>query len=253
VTVIDSELIFADALAIRLEAEEDIAVVAVARAASSAVLSRPADVVLLDIGLAAGTANRLRAGHRGRESKVVVLGSAAAPPQIAMSVLGVACAWVGKDDSVEHLLTVLRMVAAGGTWWPATEPASVPARPLRPAPCEHGGTGPSVMLTPRERQVLDCLAEGAGRSEVAQRLHMSANTVRTHVQNLMRKLGVHSCVEAAAVARRARGPVSQGPTGGPASARGRPAPTSIEGVACVRLCTEFIQGSARCNVLAVIA
>jgi DNA-binding NarL/FixJ family response regulator len=56
-------------------------------------------------------------------------------------------------------------------------------------------------LTPREREVLSCLAEGAGRRDVAERLHLSANTVRTHLQNLMAKLGVHSTLEAVALTR----------------------------------------------------
>jgi DNA-binding NarL/FixJ family response regulator len=56
-------------------------------------------------------------------------------------------------------------------------------------------------LTPREREVLSCLADGAERREVAERLHLSANTVRTHLQNLMAKLGVHSTLEAVAISR----------------------------------------------------
>ena len=56
-------------------------------------------------------------------------------------------------------------------------------------------------LTPREREVLACLAKGAGRQEVAEQLHLSANTVRTHLQNLMAKLGVHSTLEAVAMSR----------------------------------------------------
>jgi DNA-binding NarL/FixJ family response regulator len=57
------------------------------------------------------------------------------------------------------------------------------------------------LLTPRERQVLACLAEGAGRNQVAERLNLKANTVRTHMQNLMAKLGVHSTLEAVALTR----------------------------------------------------
>jgi DNA-binding NarL/FixJ family response regulator len=59
-------------------------------------------------------------------------------------------------------------------------------------------------LTPREREVLACLADGDGRRDVAERLYLSANTVRTHLQNLMAKLGVHSSLEAVAVTRRAQ-------------------------------------------------
>ena len=58
------------------------------------------------------------------------------------------------------------------------------------------------MLTARERAVLACLAEGAAhRDAVAKQLHLSVNTVRTHLQNLMAKLGVHSTVEAVALTR----------------------------------------------------
>jgi DNA-binding NarL/FixJ family response regulator len=57
------------------------------------------------------------------------------------------------------------------------------------------------LLTPRERQVLACLAEGAGRNQIADRLNLRANTVRTHLQNIMAKLGVHSTLEAVAVTR----------------------------------------------------
>ena len=57
-------------------------------------------------------------------------------------------------------------------------------------------------LTPRERAVLACLAEGdEHRGAVAQQLHLSVNTVRTHLQNLTAKLGVHSALEAVALTR----------------------------------------------------
>ena len=56
-------------------------------------------------------------------------------------------------------------------------------------------------LTPREREILACLADGAGRRDVAERLYLSANTVRTHLRNLMAKLGVHSTLEAVAMVR----------------------------------------------------
>jgi DNA-binding CsgD family transcriptional regulator len=56
-------------------------------------------------------------------------------------------------------------------------------------------------LTPRERDVLFQLVEGVGRKEVAERLQLSANTVRTHLQSLMSKLGVHSTLEVVALTR----------------------------------------------------
>jgi len=60
----------------------------------------------------------------------------------------------------------------------------------------------SVTLTDREREVLSLLVEGASSAGMAERLFLSPHTVRTHVQNLMTKLQVHSRVEAASFAVR---------------------------------------------------
>jgi DNA-binding NarL/FixJ family response regulator len=57
-------------------------------------------------------------------------------------------------------------------------------------------------LTPRELEVLQLLAEGAASREIAGRLSISSNTVRTHVQGILSKLQVHSRLEAAAFAVR---------------------------------------------------
>lgn len=66
-------------------------------------------------------------------------------------------------------------------------------------------------LTPRETQVLRCIAAGIGRSEIAQHLFMSPHTARTHVQRILAKLDVHSALAAMATARRA-GLTRQEPT-----------------------------------------
>lgn len=57
-----------------------------------------------------------------------------------------------------------------------------------------------VDLTPREREVLMFLANGLDHDAIAERLFISPATARTHIQNVIRKLGVHSRVEAAALA-----------------------------------------------------
>jgi PAS domain S-box-containing protein len=58
-------------------------------------------------------------------------------------------------------------------------------------------------LTPRERSVLDLLAQGLTMSEVGGRLHLASGTVRTHVQNAIEKLGAHNRVHAVVLAIRA--------------------------------------------------
>jgi DNA-binding NarL/FixJ family response regulator len=206
VFLIDKERTFADALAARLEAEDDIEVVmAVHRQAPapSLIVGRHADVVLLDADLPGDAAIRLCEELSGRADapRVVMLSRSSEASRIADSVRVGAAAWVRKGESLEYLLQVIRGVAAGETWLPPAETGAV----LRLLLQEQKQQGESdrllASLTPREREVLACLAEGAGRQDVAERLHLSANTVRTHLQNLMAKLGVHSTLEAVAVTR----------------------------------------------------
>jgi two-component system, NarL family, nitrate/nitrite response regulator NarL len=57
-------------------------------------------------------------------------------------------------------------------------------------------------LTPKEREVISLLSDGAGSGEIARVLEISPNTVRTHVQSILAKLQVHSRLEAVAFAAR---------------------------------------------------
>jgi DNA-binding NarL/FixJ family response regulator len=66
------------------------------------------------------------------------------------------------------------------------------------------GTYQLAGLTAREREVLSYLTQGMRRREVAEHMHLSPNTVRSHMQNLMGKLEVHTTLEAVALARRAQ-------------------------------------------------
>ena len=65
-----------------------------------------------------------------------------------------------------------------------------------------GQHNPLTVLTARESEVLQCMVDGLGRPEIAVRLGLSANTVRTHTQNLIAKLGAHSTLESVALALR---------------------------------------------------
>ncbi len=70
-------------------------------------------------------------------------------------------------------------------------PAAPPAEPTAP-------------LTPREREILRLLASGEGTRAIARRLFVSTATVRNHTQNILAKLGVHSRLEAVALAFRSQ-------------------------------------------------
>lgn len=206
VFVIDSERTFADALAARLEAEEDVEVVAAVHARTPAqclIVGRYADVVLVDGDLPERAGIRLCEELCGRDEAphVIVLSYSSEAERIVDSVRAGAVAWVRKDESIDHLLRVIRGVAQGETWLPPAEAGHVLRLLMAERQQQQDNDGLLAALTPREREVLTCLAEGSGRREVAERLHLSANTVRTHLQNLMAKLGVHSTLEAVAMTR----------------------------------------------------
>ena len=198
--IIDEERTFADALAIRLNAEEDLKVTAIAQPTATT-MGWHADIILLDVDLT-GSFRFCRAATRTpNETRVIMLGHTSEPSRIVAAIEAGARAWVRKDESVEHLLRVLRGVARGETWLPPGETGNVLSLLLRQRDGREDTDRLLDLLTARERQVLACLAEGAGRNQVAEQLNLRANTVRTHLQNIMAKLGVHSTLEAVALTR----------------------------------------------------
>ena len=212
VLVADQERAFADALAARLEAESDIEVVGAVRVTTPGP-SLPgrdsADVLVLDGDLPSGAANRLCEEMSGRAiaTRVVMISSSSGPARIVQAIRAGAAAWVGKDESVEHLLRVIRGVARGETWLPPAEAGNV-LRLLLQRGRHSEAERLLAVLTSRERMVLSCFAAAGGRRDVvAEQLYVSVNTVRTHMQNIMAKLGVHSALEAVALTRDRAGPI----------------------------------------------
>lgn len=206
VVIVDQHRTFRDALATRLRIEHDLAVVAQAQSAESvrpALVGRSADVILLDAELPGdtGVAFCAEATRRAHPPRVVMLSSVSDAGRIIGAIRAGAAAWVGKDESIDHLLRVIRGVVRGETWLPPAELGAVLRSLLQDQDDRRGCDDLLATLTPREWDVLTHLVEGAGRKEVAERLQLSANTVRTHLQSLMAKLGVHSTLEVVALTR----------------------------------------------------
>ena len=214
--ILVQERTFADALATRLEAEQDLEVVAAlyARVPSPHLfIGSRADVVLLDGDLPGDAAFGLceELARRGGAPYVILLSYSADPALIVRGIGAGAVGWVRKDESVDRLIQVIHGVARGETWLPASETGTVLRLLLRRPDRNHDGSSELLaVLTQREREVLVCLAEGTGRRDMAQNLHMSPNTVRTHLQNLMAKLGAHSALEAVALTRSDLGQLTDG-------------------------------------------
>jgi DNA-binding NarL/FixJ family response regulator len=206
VLIVDQRLAFRDALATRLQTEPDLAVVAKAHSAKFAprvLVGRSADVILLDADLPDDSAIAFCSDltQSGDQSRVVMVSAVSQPERIVAAVRAGAAAWVRKDESVDHLLRVIRGVVRGDTWVPPRELGAVLRLLIEDQDRRRDGDDLLSSLTRRERDVLFLLVEGAGRKEIAERLQLSANTVRTHLHSLMVKFGVHSTLEVVTLAR----------------------------------------------------
>ncbi|MEV2251137.1 response regulator transcription factor [Streptomyces sp. NPDC050147] len=239
VLVVDDHRIFAESLAAALAAEPDVDVSAAGSGPAAlrcleraTAEGRRYDVLLVDADLGAsasamqgvrpapsvqeGNADglvdgiSLVAGVRSGQPMVrtVVLAEKDDPRRAALALQAGASGWVAKDCSLSRLLTVIRGVLREETHLPPALLTGV-LRELTAAR-KHRTESERLVesLTPREREVLRCMVAGLGRKAVAERLFLSPHTVRTHMQNVLGKLGVHSTLAAVALARRAGvGPV----------------------------------------------
>jgi DNA-binding NarL/FixJ family response regulator len=205
VLVLDRQRAFADAVAKWLQADARVASATAVYSAQSArcmMVTSHIDVMLVDADLPDDSTLTLCAevSSRDHPPRIIVLSASAEAGRIVAAVDAGAVAWVGKDESGEHLLHVIGRVTRGETWVPPAELGQV-FRLLLGERERMRQEDPLAVLTLRERDVLLHVAEGADRKEVAARLHLSVNTVRTHMQSLMAKLGAHSALEAVAMTR----------------------------------------------------
>ena len=204
VLIVDRQRTFHEALAVRLRIEPDLVVAAEAQSTESArrmLAGRSTDVILLDAELPrdSGVAFCAKIMRREHAPRVVMLSAASEAQRIVAAVRAGAVAWVGKEESIEYLLRVIRGVVRGETWLPPTELGGVLRLLIEDQDDRRGRDELLAAFTPRERDVLFHLCEGAGPKEIAELLQLSGSTVRTHLQSLMAKLGVHSTLEAVAL------------------------------------------------------
>jgi DNA-binding NarL/FixJ family response regulator len=181
-----------------LLANTDIQVVAEAddgESALAAVRKTHPDVVLLDIrmpqmdGLTA--LSRLRSEHPNL--KIIILSTYDNPTYVARAVALGANGYLLKAASRDELISAIKKAAGGEDAWTRDELRRVTgalATPRMSAEVE-------VPLTQRESEVLRQLAHGLTNKEIGQALGISYETVKEHVQHILRKIGVNDRTQAA--------------------------------------------------------
>jgi DNA-binding NarL/FixJ family response regulator len=163
-----------------------------------------ADVVLLDYDLAGESGLDLieELDELGERPRVVMVSAGHDPQLIVEALERGAEAWVTKDAGFDVLLVAIGEVLNGHLYLPPDALRAVVDRLVEQA---HGPALPEHSfvdeLSSRELEVLRCLVSGMTRVEVAQRLFISTNTVRTHVQNVLKAADLHSTLALVAAAR----------------------------------------------------
>jgi DNA-binding NarL/FixJ family response regulator len=206
VVVADEELIFAEALTALLANAPELDVlppVSDAEHLVEVIAGAEPDLAIIgaSLGAAMSGVHRRRPYHLGA-TRVLVVADEARIDDISDALRAGAAGWVAKSASSGELLDAARRVAAGDVFVPEGVLASVVRNLVDDGMSRTTESQALASLTTREREVLGWMVAGLNREEISHRLYLSPNTVRTHMQNLLRKLDVHSSLAAAAYGRR---------------------------------------------------
>ena len=148
------------------------------------------DAILLDITLPGlnGLEVAARVARLGVGTRVLVLSMHASPEYAARAFAAGAAGYLIKDSAFDELATALEAIGAGRRYLSrAIDAAQVAEFERRVA---SGATGLDG-LTPRQRQILQLVAEGLGTRQIAERLFLSVKTVETHRAQIMQRLDIH--------------------------------------------------------------
>jgi DNA-binding NarL/FixJ family response regulator len=203
IVVADDHEVVRAGFAALLDTQPDFTVLGIASDGDEAVRVcrelRP-DVVLMDVrmpSLDGIEATRQLAGPDGPGPRVLILTTFDLDEYVFDALRAGASGFLLKDVTAERLFDAVRVIAAGEALLaPAVTRRLIGEfTRLRPMPDALAPTA-MVMLTPRETEVLRLVAEGMSNPEIARRLVVTEETVKTHVSHILAKLGLRDRTQA---------------------------------------------------------
>jgi DNA-binding NarL/FixJ family response regulator len=205
VAIIEDNRLVREGMTDMLNELPDLRVVLAATRLEAAVLKKTNPrVVLLDVGL---QDNSLRVAETVKremaDSRVIVMDLLPAHEEIAEFVNAGVAGFILKDASFEDFVGTIRSVADGARVLPAPMTGTLFSQIAKVA-VKRGSVEAleAVRMTHREREVVDLIGAGMSNKEIAQRLHIATDTVKSHVRNVMEKLALHTRLQIAAYAHR---------------------------------------------------
>jgi DNA-binding NarL/FixJ family response regulator len=165
------------------------------RRALELVATEHPDVALLDISMPGlnGLEVAARVTSDSPRTRLVILSMHSSPSYVAQALRAGAVGYLLKDSAAEELGLALRAVMAGETYLsPAISRQVVDGFLGRLARPEQDEQAPiDAQLTPRQREILQLVAESRSSKEVAAMLSLSVKTVEAHRSQIMERLGIH--------------------------------------------------------------
>jgi DNA-binding NarL/FixJ family response regulator len=206
VVVVDDQEVVRSGFAALLDTQPDLEVAGVASDGVEAVAlcrqQRP-DVVLMDVRMPEMDgieATRRIVEHVGARTRVIVLTTFDLDEYVYDALGAGASGFLLKDATAEALFDAVRVVAAGDALLSPRVTRRLIGEFARLRPKLPASPQAVRALTPRETEVLRHLAEGLSNAEIAERLVVSEETVKTHVSHVLTKLGLRDRAQAVVVA-----------------------------------------------------
>ena len=171
------------------------------------------DVVLMDVefkGPMSGIEGARRIKEVAPRTAVVIMTAHEDERLLVDAVEAGACGFLKKSEGTKELVGVVKAAAAGDFLIDRSELARLLPEVAKDRASRREANLLLDQLTDREREILQLLAEGLRNEEIAAQLFISAQTVQTHIRNVLSKLGVHSKLEAVIFAAK-NGAVTVGP------------------------------------------
>jgi DNA-binding NarL/FixJ family response regulator len=205
--LVEDHASFRQTLALVFDQQPDFEVVAQAGSLGEArrvMRGREADMGVIDLALPDGEGVELieELCEANPEFAALVLTASLDRAEHARAIEAGAAGVLHKSADVDEIMDATRRLAAGETLISSDELAEMLRLAGQSREELREARASIEQLTRREMQVLEALAEGLTNREIAERLHMSVDTERTHMMNILSKLGVHSRLQALLFAAR---------------------------------------------------